>query len=271
MEHPQQTPANGETYWQDSASYHGVICGTDAQRLIVSPHGKQYSWQTRFDSDAGERFAVTKCRKLLSHLLPFLPSELVRLVPADTPDNAVHFVRPWAQEMENTRQAILASRWASEQYAGVIAAKGRWRLIWFAKANEPARYAVQQKRPDWQGGFRIVSSFEDLCDLFQFVASFSAVGRGHVDLRELSPALSGLPESADDYAGVRPVSTGALIQPRAGGRISGQRPAEFSRGRRDQPLGGRGSQTRKKASSGPQDRSGAFGSKTLRRAGSLEP
>lgn len=271
MDDLQQTSANGETYWQDSLVYHGVICGTDAQRLIVSPHGKQYSWQTCFDSEGEKLFAVTKCRKLLSHLLPFLPSELVRLVPADTPDNAFDFVRPWAQDMENTRQAILASRWASEQYAGVLAAKGRWRLIWFAKSNEPARYAVQQKRPDWQGGFWIVSSFEDLGDLVQFLASFSAVGRGHVDLRDLVPALSGLPESADDYAGLRPVSTGALIQPRAGGRISGQRLAEFARGRQDQPLGGRGSQTRKKASSGPLDRSGAFGIKTLRRAGSFEP
>lgn len=240
MQRETQAAANGERFWQTSATYHGVIAKTQSARLIVSPNGSRYCIQ--HPVDAGGQWAVVKWRKVLSLLVSDMPPELAARLPADTPENASDWPRPWAGQIEAKKRQVSAANWCASEYAGTIAADGAQRLIWFRSKGRPERYGVQ--RHQW-GKWTLITASASCA----FVASVLRSNDPKKRNTALAAVCDGLPDQAADYAGIRPETLAAvLVQPAADRQAAKRAPQRDKRS----PVG-KGSQNWHSAPSGASD------------------
>jgi len=249
MERETQAPANGATFWQASGAYHGVIAQIEDARLIVSPNGCKYCVQV--PEGDGSEWRVVNWRKQLGKLLPDMPPELAALVPAQTPDRAADFERPWAEEVKAYGRRLAAAKWTSSGYAGVIAENGDMRLIWFRSKDRPERYGVQ--RLSWDRWSLVTASASS--------AHVSGVLRSD-DSKKRNTALAvvcdGLPERAQDYTGPKPVDVADVARRQARRRNSVKGAAKRATGREVRQTGGRGGLRPDRRARGPESPSDAF-------------
>jgi len=244
MERETQAPANGERFWQANGAYHGVIAETDHARLIVSPNGVKYCVQVPEGDGPGWR--VVNWRKSLGKLVPDMPPELAAQVPAQTPDRAADFERPWAEEVKAYSRKLAAANWTSSGYAGVIAEQGDMRLIWFRSKDRPQRYGVQ--RSSW-GRWALFTASASGAHVAGVLRSDDPKKRN----TGLATVCEGLPERAQDYAGDKPAPI-ADVSRRCARRVkSAKGAAKRATGRDVRQSGGRGSQRLDPRARGPEN------------------
>jgi len=176
-----------------SSEYHGVLFQNAAGRLVVSPHGKMYVWQT----PAGSSWTTPKGPHCLSKLLPKLPADAAAFARAELPEDPLKLPRPWADEAARVSDLWRVARPGVDDYRGEIARHGSIRVstcpcgsqVWLQSLDPDGGWRFKRAAPDLGAMSRcVVPDDQPFPDLSGFVVRSSVLADAIAARLALGPA-----------------------------------------------------------------------------------